>query len=118
MSAIMQQPINFSPTLHKSSHFASESIWEITLGPSVPSRMPITKIIRNTSELAPEMFHGDMFMAVNAAFRSRESRSEGHVDISDLQSRYMTLPQLLPQKPQICRRRVSVSRYANCHKQM
>jgi len=25
------------------------------------------------------MFYGDMFIAVNAAFRSREPRSEGHV---------------------------------------
>lgn len=75
----MQLINSLRTSMHKSSHFASESIWEIILGPSVPSRMPITKIIRNTSEPAPEMFYGDMFIAVNAAFRSREPRSEGHV---------------------------------------
>lgn len=64
-----------------------------TWSASVPSRMPITKIIRNTSEPAPEMFHRDMFMAVNAASHPREPREARVMSaVSDLQCQYMTLP--------------------------
>lgn len=63
------------------------------------------------------MFHGDMFMAVNAAFRSRESRSEGHVG-----SVWFTVPvhdiasTIASKTAQLCRRRVNASRYANYRK--